>query len=170
MCFLLLQSGGDAQPQCPRSYTPLSALSKMQPPGTHHGVPVGPVGSGDLSPGGRRHGCPSAFSAPPQVYGPHPPPHHLHRHGPIPEHPQPYIHGKYNQTFIFWLHLLHDGAKDQLHNIRTQFQTIPGAFNGLKQFRSSKLLTYVGRVCVNIILMLICIFCSFNSHFKPLNE
>lgn len=88
---VLLQPGGDAPLVAPcKSYTPLGALSSMQPPGTHVPPPA-------MSPSGRRHGCSSAFSAPP-AYGP-PPAHHRHPPGPTPPPPpdQPppgYIHGK----------------------------------------------------------------------------
>lgn len=56
-------------PPC-KSYTPLDALSSMQPPGHHHQQPQ--PRTAPLSPIGRRHGCSSAFTAPPN-YGPHQP-------------------------------------------------------------------------------------------------
>ncbi|XP_031340964.1 uncharacterized protein LOC116169077 [Photinus pyralis] len=99
----------NAQQSC-KSYTPLSALSSMQPPGTpnQHGVPqhvnsqhVIPLPTSQhtphTSPVGRHHGCTSAFSAPPPgPYGPPPPPppaHHTSSSAP-PGDPN-YIHGKY---------------------------------------------------------------------------
>ncbi|KAJ9595357.1 hypothetical protein L9F63_027258 [Diploptera punctata] len=85
-----------------KSYTPLGALSNMQPPGSavppphhhHHPHPhphphthpppcavppqqPPPRAGASISPLGRRHGCASAFSAPPPpnaAYGPHHPP------------------------------------------------------------------------------------------------
>ncbi|XP_001816051.2 proteoglycan 4 isoform X2 [Tribolium castaneum] len=80
-----------------KSYTPLDALSNMQPPPgpgiqhphQHMGPPqhVLPLPQHQLSPS-RRHGCPSAFSTPhPAPYPPHHPP-------PIPGDPG-YVHGYY---------------------------------------------------------------------------
>ncbi|KAK5643401.1 hypothetical protein RI129_007246 [Pyrocoelia pectoralis] len=97
-------------PHTCKSYTPLSALSSMQPPGTpnQHGVPqhvnsqhVIPLPTSQhtphTSPVGRHHGCTSAFSAPPPgPYGPPPPPppaHHTSSSAP-PGDPN-YIHGYY---------------------------------------------------------------------------
>ncbi|XP_054264721.1 uncharacterized protein LOC128987739 isoform X2 [Macrosteles quadrilineatus] len=71
-----------------KSYTPLSALSSMQPPGHHHPPCQGPRGP-PLSPLQRRHGCSSAFSAPPNYP---PPPGPPHPQGP-PPHPD--VHGYY---------------------------------------------------------------------------
>jgi hypothetical protein len=82
-----------------KSYTPLDALSNMQPPpgpGIQHGVAhqhmgppqhVLPLPQHQLSPS-RRHGCPSAFSAPHAAppYPPHHPP-------PLPGEPG-YVHGE----------------------------------------------------------------------------
>lgn len=82
----------------------------MQPPGgsgTPHSVTIGPHHLGthmgahtsQLSPMGRRHGCSSAFSAPPGSYAPghhHPPPLTTNEPG--------YIHGKL--SFLYILHLL----------------------------------------------------------------
>ncbi|RZC33700.1 hypothetical protein BDFB_011188, partial [Asbolus verrucosus] len=90
------QSNSESLTSC-KSYTPLDALSNMQPPpgpGIQHGVPhqhmgppqhVLPLPQHQLSPS-RRHGCPSAFSAPHAAppYPPHHPP-------PIPGDPG-YVH------------------------------------------------------------------------------
>lgn len=82
-----------------KSYTPLSALSSMQPPGHHHGHPPVPACQGPrgppLSPLQRRHGCTSAFTAPPN-YAP-PPPGQPHPQGP-PPHPD--VHGKCSSTLF----------------------------------------------------------------------
>ncbi|KAF5302257.1 hypothetical protein FQA39_LY10296 [Lamprigera yunnana] len=98
-----------------KSYTPLTALSSMQPPGTPvpHAVPMPPqhVGSHVIpltssqhvphtSPIGRRHGCTSAFSAPPTgPYGPPPPAHHPSSSAP-PSDPN-FIHGELIDLVIF---------------------------------------------------------------------
>ncbi|KAF5274310.1 hypothetical protein FQR65_LT04429 [Abscondita terminalis] len=89
-----------------KSYAPLTALSSMQPPGTpnQHAVPITSQHSGAqqviplstaqhiprTSPIGRRHGCTSAFSAPPALYGPPLPAHHSSTSAP-PTDPN-YIH------------------------------------------------------------------------------
>ncbi|XP_044730941.1 uncharacterized protein LOC123293980 isoform X2 [Chrysoperla carnea] len=117
------QSSGAPPMQPCKSYTPLGALSSMQPPGVpppaSATVSVGGSGvvvqppvpppppplappAASLSPmsaaatGRVRHSCSSAFSAPP--YGPPPPHthHHLHPATKV-EHPPPhgYIHGYY---------------------------------------------------------------------------
>lgn len=107
--MLLFQVTADSPVQSCKSYTPLSALSSMQPPGTpvqHPLVPPQHVGSQHVmplsapqhiphsSPIGRRHGCASAFSAPPTgPYGPPPPAHH-HPPPPPPPSDPGYIHGK----------------------------------------------------------------------------
>ena len=63
-----------------KTYTPLSALSNMQPPGSphhvhhlHHHPKTVTISSTQEISSLERHGCPSAFSAP-TVYGPPPPP------------------------------------------------------------------------------------------------
>lgn len=69
-----------AHPSPLKTYTPLSALSNMQPPGSphhmhhvhHHPKTVTISATQEIS-SLERHGCPSAFSAP-TVYGPAPPP------------------------------------------------------------------------------------------------
>ncbi|XP_022914588.2 bromodomain-containing protein 4 isoform X1 [Onthophagus taurus] len=93
-------SNGESTPS--KSYTPLDALSNMQPPtGTtgQHSVPIGhhhlgpPHISPQLSPLPRRHGCSSAFSAPPGHY---PATGHHHHHPQTQLHPeQGYVHGYY---------------------------------------------------------------------------
>ncbi|XP_046665733.1 uncharacterized protein LOC124357748 isoform X2 [Homalodisca vitripennis] len=72
-----------------KSYTPLSALSSMQPPGHHHPhpPPCQPPRGPPLSPLQRRHGCSSAFTAPPN----YPPP----TGPPPPPPPHPDVHGYY---------------------------------------------------------------------------
>ncbi|XP_065208163.1 uncharacterized protein LOC135836989 isoform X2 [Planococcus citri] len=63
-----------------KTYTPLGALSNMQPPGSphhmhhlHHHPKTVTISSTQEISSLERHGCPSAFSAP-AVYGPPPPP------------------------------------------------------------------------------------------------
>ncbi|KAK4886776.1 hypothetical protein RN001_003047 [Aquatica leii] len=96
-------------PHTCKSYAPLTALSSMQPPGTpvQPGVPIPPQHVGPphviplssaqhiphTSPISRRHGCTSAFSAPPAPYGPPPPAHHSSTSAP-PTDPN-FIHGYY---------------------------------------------------------------------------
>lgn len=101
-----MQSNGESTPS--KSYTPLDALSSMQPPGgsgTPHGVSIGPHHLGphigahgsQLSPLGRRHGCNSAFSAPP---GPYAQGHH-HHPPPLTTNEPGYIHGKSIFSILF---------------------------------------------------------------------
>ncbi|XP_068085713.1 nucleolar and coiled-body phosphoprotein 1-like [Anabrus simplex] len=95
-------------PPSMKSYTPLGALSNMQPPGAPpppphphahphphppppphpHPHPPHPHPCGPRSPLGRRHGCASAFSAPPPgppaAYSQHPPPPGQPTTGPPP--------------------------------------------------------------------------------------
>lgn len=58
------EPAGAPVPSPCKSYTPLGALSSMQPPGQHR------PRTGPPSPLGRRHSCTSAFSAPPTQQDP----------------------------------------------------------------------------------------------------
>lgn len=107
--YFVLQSNSESLTSS-KCYTPLDALSNMQPPpgpGIQHGVThphmgpphqhVLPLPQHQLSPG-RRHGCPSAFTAPLSA-PPYPPPPpssaSTSHHHPSQLPPEPgYIHGK----------------------------------------------------------------------------